>query len=71
MRQMTAAEFKEHYQKQLENHIKGEQKLVENNQQLVMKYADAGKTIKYYAKGKGLPFQHPVHWGAMGCYGLG
>ncbi|QYX30523.1 CHAT domain-containing protein [Sphaerospermopsis torques-reginae] len=85
MRQMTAAEFKKYYQKQLERHIKGEKELVsheiyskeqqglntEQETELLRKYGDAAQTIKHYANHKGLPFQHPVHWAAMGCYGLG
>jgi CHAT domain-containing protein len=85
MRQMTPAEFKKYYRKQLESHIKEERERMgheitskeqeglntQQERQLLTKYGDAAESIKSYSQGEGLPFKHPFHWGAMGCYGLG
>ncbi|MEB3883015.1 CHAT domain-containing tetratricopeptide repeat protein [Lyngbya sp. CCY1209] len=71
MRRMTAAEFKKRYKKPVENHLKAEENRVLNNSKALTRVGDAKKLVKKYAKDKGCPFEHPVHWGALGCYGLG
>lgn len=71
MRQMTAAEFKKQYKKPVENHLKAEKNRVADNQLLLMGVSDAERAVKMYANDKGCPFEHPVHWAALGCYGLG
>ena len=37
---------------------------------LITAVTDSQKSIKRYAADKGCPFEHPVHWASLGCYGL-
>jgi len=74
MRQMTGAEFKKQYKEPVENHLKAEENRLANHvnhEPLLMGVSDAQRAVKMYANDKGCPFEHPVHWGALGCYGLG
>ncbi|KOR35005.1 hypothetical protein AM228_21045, partial [Planktothricoides sp. SR001] len=74
MRKMTGAEFKSKYQKALEAHFKAEkarlQAIPGYDRSLLTRVLDSEKNIKRYAADKGCPFQEPVHWGSLGCYGL-
>ncbi|MBD2544779.1 CHAT domain-containing protein [Planktothricoides raciborskii] len=74
MREMTGAEFKSKYQKALEAHFKAEkarlQAIPGYDPNLLTRVVDSEKNIKRYAADKGCPFQEPVHWGSLGCYGL-
>ncbi|MCT7964379.1 CHAT domain-containing protein [Laspinema sp. D1] len=71
MRQMTGAEFNQQYKKPVEKHLKAEEKRLLNNSPALTRVRDAKRVLKMYANDQGCPFEHPVHWGALGCYGLG
>ncbi len=71
MRQMTAAEFNQQYKKPVEKHLKAEEKRLLNNSPALTRVRDAKRVLKMYANDQGCPFEHPVHWAALGCYGLG
>ncbi|MEA5519401.1 CHAT domain-containing protein [Limnoraphis robusta] len=79
MRQMTGAEFNEQYKipllKHLKKYFKQKKEQVAYDQKLVTCVSDQetkrNEIVQEYANYKGCPFEHPVHWGALGCYGLG
>jgi len=74
MRKMTGAEFGKKYKKALEAHFKAEKARImaipDYDQNLLTRVVDTEKSIKAYAADKGCPFQEPVHWASLGCYGL-
>ena len=74
MRQMTGADFQKNYQKPLQKHLKAEKARIlaipDHDPDLLTSVADSEKSIKRYAADKGCPFQQPVHWAYLGCYGL-
>ncbi|MEB3828596.1 CHAT domain-containing protein, partial [Phormidium sp. CCY1219] len=71
MRQMTGAEFREHHSKAMKRAVKAEGERLDKNGKPVEPATDAEKLIRQYAADKGCPFQHPVHWAGLACYGLG
>ncbi|WP_084639555.1 CHAT domain-containing tetratricopeptide repeat protein [Geitlerinema sp. PCC 9228] len=76
MRQMTGAVFKKDYSQSLQKHLKEQEKRLrqQSNQNQTQtefrKIKNAQKAINRYANDKGCPFDHPVHWASLGCYGL-
>jgi CHAT domain-containing protein len=71
MRQMTGAEFKQQYKEPVEEHLNAEKNRLLNRPLTSTRVYDAKRQVRRFANDPGCPFDHPVHWGALGCYGLG
>jgi CHAT domain-containing protein len=69
MREMTGKAFQANYRQSLLRQIEGEQQRLKNNPEQLMRLSDCQRLIKNFAKQE-RPFEHPVHWAGLGCYGL-
>ncbi|WP_199245843.1 CHAT domain-containing protein [[Phormidium] sp. ETS-05] len=73
MRKMTGAEFEENYSEELREHLEAEADRIADtpnyDPKLLTAAEDALKGVDDYIE-KGYPFEEPVHWASLGCYGL-
>ncbi|TAN96705.1 MAG: CHAT domain-containing protein, partial [Phormidium sp. SL48-SHIP] len=78
MREMTGEEFEEGYAEELRELLEAELDRLEDLpdsdpkfiQKLTMRAEDAMSWIDELVEEE-YPFEHPVHWAGLGCYGLG
>ncbi|KPQ39711.1 MAG: hypothetical protein HLUCCO16_06345 [Phormidium sp. OSCR] len=70
MRQMTGEEFQQAYAKPLKTYLKSEQRRLQQDVEAVHRLQNGERLIKRYCH-EAHPFEHPVHWAGLGCYGLG
>jgi CHAT domain-containing protein len=73
MRQMTGTKFEENYSEELREHLEAEADRIADIPNYDPKHLtaaeDALEIIDDYTE-KDYPFEHPVHWASLGCYGL-
>jgi CHAT domain-containing protein len=70
MRQMTGAEFEKTYGEPIREHLEAEEdRIADVDWQASAVIGDEIDGITLYAQEK-YPFEHPVHWASLGCYGL-
>ncbi|MCC5900139.1 MAG: CHAT domain-containing protein, partial [Phormidium sp. BM_Day4_Bin.17] len=70
MRQMTGKTFQQAYAKPLRTYLKSEQRRLQQDVEAVHRLQNGERLIKRYCH-EAHPFEHPVHWAGLGCYGLG